>query len=82
MKATTKMTTPSNPYANYSAETLGYAIQEAQRQLSLGGNPERLLAMIDQMSEVLERKRKTDYCEHGVSLYSDYSPACWECEAK
>ena len=71
-----------NPYKNYSAETLGYAIEEAQRQLSLGaGNAERLLAMIDQMSEVLEQKRKTDYCQHGVFLYGDVSPSCWECEA-
>ena len=71
-----------NPYANYSPETLGYSIQEAQRQLSLGGNAERLLAMIDQMTEILEKKRKTDYCEHGVFLYGDVSPSCWECEAK
>jgi hypothetical protein len=71
-----------NPYKNYSAETLGYAIEEAQRQLSLGaGNAERLLTMIDQMTEVLERKRKTDYCQHGVFLYGDVSPSCWECEA-
>jgi hypothetical protein len=75
------MATP-NPYKNYSAETLGYAIEEAQRQLSLGaGNAERLLAMIDQMSQVLEQKRKTDYCQHGVFLYGDVSPSCWECEA-
>ena len=71
-----------NPYKNYSAETLGYAIEEAQRQLSLGaGNAERLLAMIDQMSEILEQKRKTDFCQHGVFLYGDVSPACWQCEA-
>jgi hypothetical protein len=70
----------ANPYNNFSAETLGYAIDEAYRQLSLGGNPDRLLPMIEQMSEVLERKRKTDFCQHGISLYSDVSPACWECE--
>jgi len=76
------MAKTENPYSNYSAETLGYAIEEAQRQLSLGaGNAERLLTMIDQMTEILERKRKTDYCQHGVFLYGDVSPACWECEA-
>jgi hypothetical protein len=76
------MAKTENPYKNYSAETLGYAIEEAQRQLSLGaGNAERLLAMIDQMSEILEQKRKTDFCQHGVFLYGDVSPSCWECEA-
>lgn len=74
--------TTENPYKNYSAETLGYAIQEAYNQLSMGNTSERLLVMIEQMSQVLEQKRKTDYCEHGVFLFGDVSPACWECEAK
>ena len=75
------MAKTKNPYANYSPETLGYAIQEAHRQLSLGGNAERLLVMIDQMTEILEQKQKTHYCQHGVYLYGDVSPACWQCEA-
>jgi hypothetical protein len=72
----------ANPYKNYSAETLGYAIEEAYRQLSVGaGNSERLLAMVEQMSEALEQKRQTDFCQHGVFLYGDVSPACWQCES-
>lgn len=74
-------TKSKNPYANYSYETLGYALQEAYRQLSLGKASERLLTMIDQMTEVMEQKRKTDFCQHGVFLYGDVSPACWKCEA-
>ena len=70
----------ANPYSNYSAETLGYAIEEAYRQLGLGGNPDTLLPMVEQMSQALEQKRKTDFCQHGVFLYGDVSPSCWECE--
>jgi hypothetical protein len=70
-----------NPYKNYSAETLGYALEEAYRQLSLGSNSPRLLKMVEQMSQALEQKRKTDFCQHGISLYGDVSPACWQCEA-
>lgn len=70
-----------NPYANYSIESLQYAIENANYQLSMGqGNTERLLDMIDQMTEIIEKKSKTDYCEHGVYLYNDYDCACWQCE--
>lgn len=71
-----------NPYSNYSAEALRYAIQEATRKMSLGNASERLLTMLDQMRQALEEKRKTDYCKHGVYLYGDVSPACWKCEAE
>ena len=47
----------ANPYSNYSAETLGYAIEEAYRQLGLGGNPDTLLPIVEKMSQALEQKR-------------------------
>jgi hypothetical protein len=71
----------TNPYTNYSAEALGYALEAANRKVSLGDTSEDLLTMIEQMGEALEQKQGTDRCQHGVYLYGDVSPSCWECEA-
>jgi hypothetical protein len=71
----------TNPYTNYSTETLGYALEAAYQKLSLGNTSEALLTSVEQMGEALEQKRKTDFCEHGVFLYGDVSPSCWQCEA-
>jgi hypothetical protein len=75
------MATTTNPYTNYSAETLGYALEEAYRKLSMGNASEALLTSVELMGEALEQKQGTDRCQHGVYLYGDVSPACWECEA-
>lgn len=74
------MAKTQNPYANYSTETLRYALEAAYKKLSLGKVSERLMDSIDQMNEALEQKRNTDYCEHGVYLYGDDDCACWQCE--
>jgi hypothetical protein len=71
----------TNPYTNYSTETLGYALEAAYRKVSLGDTSEALLTMVEQMTEALEQKRNTDYCEHGVYRFGDVSPSCWQCEA-
>jgi len=71
----------TNPYTNYSAETLGYALEAAYQKLSMGNTSEALLTSVEQMSEALEQKQGTDRCQHGVFLYGDVSPACWQCEA-
>jgi hypothetical protein len=66
-----------NPYSHFSVPTLEAALGEAYRQLSAGKN---VSAMIDQMSEALEARQNTDYCEHGNYRYEDYSPSCGLCE--
>lgn len=76
------MATTTNPYTNYSAETLGYALEAAYQKLSMGNTSEALLTSVEQMGEALEQKRKTDFCEHGVYLYGDNDCACWQCEAE
>jgi hypothetical protein len=75
------MATTTNPYTNYSAETLGYALEAAYQKLSMGNTSEALLTSVEQMAEALEQKRTTDFCQHGVYLYGDVSPSCWQCEA-
>jgi hypothetical protein len=52
----------TNPYTNYSAEALGYALEAANRKVSLGDTSEDLLTMIEQMGEALEHKQGTDRC--------------------
>jgi len=75
------MSKTENPYKSFSAPTLEASLDAAYHRLSLGSaDPDAIYEMIDQMTEVLEARQKTDYCQHGVFLYGDYSPSCSKCE--
>jgi hypothetical protein len=79
------MSKTQNSYLNYSLPTLEVLAQDFANKLGFGqttlGNGENLGEAYQQVLEALEQRSKTDYCQHGVSLYGDVSPACWRCES-
>jgi hypothetical protein len=73
-----------NHYLNYSLPTLEHLAEWYSVLLGSGrttlGNGENLGEAYEQVLEAIEQRSKTDFCQHGVFLYGDVSPACWECE--
>jgi hypothetical protein len=74
-----------NPYLNYSMPTLEILAQEFANKLGFGqttlGNGDNLGEAYEQVLEAIEQRTTTDFCQHGVFLYGDVSPACWQCES-
>jgi hypothetical protein len=74
----------ANSYLNYSLPTLEILAQDFATMLGSGrtilGNGENLGEAYERVLEAIEQRRKTDFCQHGIFLYGDVSPACWQCE--
>lgn len=79
------MSKTQNSYLNYSLPTLEVLAQEFANKLGFGqttlGNGENLGEAYEQVLEAIEKRSKTDFCQHGVFLYGDFDCACWRCES-